>query len=391
MIQAPKKQQEVTYIGYTDWRNRNSYFGIKADDRLNHIVALGKTGMGKSTLLINMATQDIIAGNGVCIIDPHGDTAEALMAIVPETRLQDVLYLNVGDPSLQFGFNPLVLTDTSQRHLLASEIVAVFKKQWLDSWGVRLEYILRYCILTLLHIPTASLLDIQPLLVDKEYREGILGMITDSTIVDFWHNEFDRYSPSLRYEAISSILNKSGVFIADETIKRIVGVGNSISLSDIMDNGKIIIVNLSKGIIGEQASMLLGSLLIAGIQMAAMRRAKLPLSDRRPFYLFIDEAHIFLTKTFASELLAECRKYKLGLFLTHQYLDQLSDDMRSAILGNVGTLLTFRLGTKDARIFKDEFFPVFEAEDFINLPRFHFYIKLLIDGMVSRGFSAKLQ
>jgi hypothetical protein len=382
------KERQVTYIGYTNWRSKNIHFGIKGEDRLQHIYAIGKTGMGKSTLLINMAVQDILNGKGLAVIDPLGDTAEKIIKYIPDERKADLLYFNAADTKNPIGFNPLNHGTREQTHLLASEIISIFKKIWSDSWGSRLEYILRYCILTLLECPGTTLLDIQPLLLSKAFRDKVLVRVTDKDILSFWHNEFERNTPSQRNEAISSILNKSGVFIANDTIKRILGQRTGgLSITDIVDNGKIFIVNLSKGQIGEQACMLLGSMITTGLQMATMRRARLQEIDRKPFYLYIDECHNFITPSFA-QMLSECRKYKLGLFLTHQYLDQLADETRSAIMGNAGTLIAFRLGIKDAKVFRDEFYPVFDTDDFINLPRFYFYIKLLIDGVASRAFSA---
>ena len=376
-----------TYLGFTNWRNQNKVFGIKANDRLQHIYCVGKTGMGKSTLLIRMATQDMVDGQGVAVLDPHGDAAEKLLSCVPEYRKKDLIYLNAAAQK-PIAFNPLMNISKDQDHLLASEIVSIFQKTWQGSWGVNLEYILRLSILTLLQHPGTTLLDIHPLLLNKQFRAKILLRVTDKLLLDFWSQEYDQYTPSKRNEAISSVLNKSGSFISNRAIKSIVGQrSGSISIADIVDNGKILIVNLSKGLIGEQACALLGSMLTTSIQMAAMRKARLDESNRRPFYLYLDEAHSFMTPSFA-QMLSECRKYKLGLFLTHQYLDQLTEETLHAIIGNVGTMITFRLGTKDARVFRDEFHPVFATDDFINLPRYYFYIKLLIDGVASRAFSA---
>lgn len=379
--------QQITYVGYTTWRNHHKHFGITAKDRLQHIYCIGRTGMGKSTLVVTMATQDIVRGNGLAVLDPHGDAAAALVRSVPEERRHDLVYVDAG-AERPVAFNPLQSSVPEHRHLLASEIVSIFKKNWLESWGVRLEYILRFCILTLLEVRGTTLLDIHPLLLDKPFRERILSRITDKTVRAFWREEYDTYTPSQRSEAISSILNKSGAFRANTAIARILGQRTgSIDIREIVDEGKILIVNLSKGLIGEQACALLGSMITTSIQMAAMRKARLAEADRHPFYVYLDEAHSFMTPSFA-QMLSECRKYKLGLFLTHQYLDQLTEDTRHAILGNVGTMIAFRLGTKDARIIRDEMYPVFAVEDFINLPRYHFYIKLLIDGVASKAFSA---
>lgn len=376
-----------TPIGRTNWHNDNKLFGIKPKDRLQHIYCIGKTGVGKSTLLINMALDDIRKGHGICVIDPHSDTAELILKHIPEYRKKDVVYFDATDKDHLPGFNPLYKVPPEERHLVASEIVQTFKKIWLDSWGPRLEYILRFAVLTLLEYPTATLLDIQPLLLDKPFRSLVLQYTTNEHILSFWFNEYDKYPPSLKAEAIMPILNKAGVFRANETLEAIVGHQGGISLESIMNNGQILICNLSKGLIGEDVSTLLGSLITTGIQTAAMRRAHLPEQDRKPFYVFLDEAHSFLSPSFAT-MLSEVRKYGIGLFLTHQYLEQLTEEIRSAILGNAGTIICFRLGAGDAKVMAEEFYPIFSVEDFINLPKHTIYLKLLIDGTASMPFSA---
>ncbi|HTE01647.1 MAG TPA: hypothetical protein VK668_20305 [Mucilaginibacter sp.] len=378
-----------TPIGYTNWRNTNMLFGIKLQDRFSHIYAIGKTGVGKTTLLLNMAIDDIHKGYGVALIEPHGDACLKLMQSIPDHRKNDVIYFDATDPAHRTGFNPLHGVPTEERHLVASEIVLSFKKIWGDSWGPRLEYILRYTILTLLDYPTATLLDIQPLLLDQAFRNMVLLYTDNTAIHSFWHNEFDKYPPSLRTEAIMPILNKAGVFHANTLLKGIVGQQQGIPIEEIMNGSKILICNLSKGIIGEDVSQILGSLLTTSVQMAAMRRAKIAEQDRIPFMVFIDECHSFITTSFAT-ILSEVRKYKVGLFLTHQYLDQLPEEVRSAILGNVGTLICSRLGTTDAKVMAEEYYPIFTVDDFITLPRFNIYLKLMIDGMGSRPFSAKI-
>jgi hypothetical protein len=375
-----------TPIGVTNWHNSNNLFGIKPKDRLQHIYCLGKTGVGKSTLLINMALDDIRKGYGICVIDPHSDTGEMILQHIPEYRKKDVVYFNATDQSQLPGFNPFYKVPVEERHLVASEIVLTFKKIWIDSWGPRLEYILRFSVLTLLEYPTATLLDIQPLLLDKAFRSLVLQYTTNEHILSFWFNEFDKYPPSLKADAIMPILNKAGVFRANETLRAIVGQQGGISLESIMNTRQILICNLSKGLIGEDVSTLLGSLITTGIQTAAMRRAYLPEQDRKPFYVFIDEAHSFLSPSFAT-MLSEVRKYGIGLFLTH-HLEQLTEEIRSAILGNVGTIICFRLGAGDAKVMAEEFYPIFSVEDFINLPKHTIYLKLLIDGTASMPFSA---
>jgi DNA helicase HerA-like ATPase len=377
-----------TPIGATNWRNSNKVFGIKPKDRLQHIYCLGKTGVGKSTLLINMALDDIRKGHGVCIIDPHGDVSETIIQHLPGDRAKDVIYFNATDQKHLPGFNPLHNIPEHERHLVASEIVLTFKKIWGDSWGPRLEYILRFCILTLLEYPTATLLDIQPLLLDKAFRSLVLQFTTNEHILSFWFNEYEKYPPSLKTEAILPILNKAGVFRANATLREIVGQQKGISLETIMNTKQILICNLSKGLIGEDISTLLGSLITTNIQTAALRRAHLPEHNRMPFYVYIDEAHSFLSTSFTT-MLSEVRKYGIGLFLTHQYLEQLTEDVRSAVLGNVGTIICFRLGASDARAMAEEFYPVFSIEDFINLPKHSIYLKLLIDGTSSIPFSAE--
>jgi len=377
-----------TPIGYTNFRNTNKLFGIKLQDRFSHVYSIGKTGSGKTSLLLNMAIDDVYKGYGVVLIEPHGDACTRLLANIPAHRKQDVIYFDATDNTHRTGFNPLLNVPKEERHLVASEIVQSFKKIWADSWGPRLEYILRFTILTLLEYPTATLLDIQPLLLDQAFRNMVLLYTDNTAIQSFWHNEFDKYPASLKAESIMPILNKAGVFNANTILKSIVGQQESISLEDIMNKGKILICNLSKGIIGEDVSQILGSLLTTSIQTAAMRRAKLPEQDREPFFVYIDECHSFITNSFAT-MLSEVRKYKVGLFLTHQYLDQMPEEVRSGILGNIGTIICFRLGTTDAKVMAEEFYPVFTVDDFINLPRYCIYLRLLIEGVSSRAFSAK--
>jgi len=379
---------EITPIGITNYRNTNQRFGIKDKDRSQHIYVIGKSGTGKSTLLENMAISDIERGNGLCIIDPHGDIAEDVLKYIPEGRKQNLIYFNATDMEHPIAFNPLKGIHPKYHHLVASGLVSTFKKIWSDSWGPRMEYILRFSLLTLLCVPDATLLDIQPLLTDIEYRTKALSYVTDEHILAYWSKEFDAYTNTFRNEAISPILNKIGLFRTSTPLRNIVGQKtNSFRLQRVLDEGKILICNFSKGEIGEDASSLLGSMLVTSIQLAALHRATQEEHRRKPFYLYIDECHTFITLSFA-DILAEARKYKLSLFLAHQYIEQLDERVRAAIFGNVGTIISFRVGAKDAEHLAKEFYPVFTEHDLVHLPRYAIYLKLMIEGTASQPFSA---
>jgi len=382
------EESEITTIGITNYRNTNQKFGIKDKDRLQHIYVIGKSGTGKSTLLESMAISDIERGNGLCIIDPHGDIATDVIKYVPESRKKDLIYFNATDLAHPTAFNPLKGVHPNYHHLVASGLVSTFKKVWSESWGPRLEYILRYALLTLLEVPDATLLDIQPLLVNKDFRSHALGYVTQDHVKSFWNNEFEKYSPFMRQEATAPILNKVGLFRTSMPLRNIVGQKtSSFRLQRVLDEGKILICNFSKGEIGEDASSLLGSMLVTSIQLAALHRAAQEEHRRKPFYLYIDECHTFITLSFA-DILAEARKYKLSLFLAHQYIEQLDERVRAAVFGNVGTIISFRVGATDAEYLAKEFYPTFTEHDLVHLPRYAMYIKLTIDGTASEGFSA---
>lgn len=381
-------KREITPIGKIDWRNNDQIFGIKDKDRLGHIYCIGKTGTGKSTLLLNMAISDIERGNGICIIDPHGDIATAILDYVPEERVNDVIYFNASNTEYPIAFNPIHNIHPSNYNLVASNLITTFKKIWADSWGPRLEHILRFSLLSLLHYPKATLLDIQPLLTDIYFRNGVLNYVIDPGILNFWKNEFEKYTPALKSEAIAPILNKTGLLIASLPLRNIVGQHeSSFQMQDVVDNRKILICNLSKGIIGEEASSLLGAIILTAIQSAALHRASYDSEKRVPFYTYVDEMHSFATLSFM-DILAEARKFGLSLFLAHQYIEQLDERIRSAIFGNVGTLISFRVGAKDAEYLAKEFHPAFSEDDLVNLPRYSMYLKLMIDGATSKPFSA---
>lgn len=380
---------DITPIGFTNWRNQNKPFGIKDMDRLGHIYCIGKTGMGKSTLLQKMALSDIRKGKGCGIIDPHGDVAKYLLEQIPENRKKDLVYINPVDENV-IAFNPLHAVHPNFHSLVTSGLLSTFRKIWAESWGPRMEYVLRFSLLTLLQYPYATLLDIQPLLTDKQFKEKVLEYVKDDYIFDYWRKEFDTYTPSFRNEVISPILNKMGVFVSSKPLRNILGKQVSgFRMSQVMDEQKVLIANLSKGQIGEDASTIIGSILVTSIQLSALYRAKQPMEKRTPFYLYVDEAHSFLSLSFA-DILAEARKYGLSLFLAHQYIDQLHEEIRSAIFGNIGTLICFRVGATDAEYLEKEFAPEFKAEDLTKLKNFDIYLKLMIYGHSSNVFSATI-
>lgn len=382
------EHSEITPIGITNFRNQRQRFGIKDKDRLGHIYIIGKTGTGKSTLIKNMAISDMRRGKGLGVIDPHGDLAEDLLRYVPQERKDDLIYFNPKDTEHPIAFNPLHGIHPNHHHLVASGLISTFKKIWLDSWGPRLEYILRFCLHTLLEYPEATLLDIQPLLTNLSFRNHVLLYVKSDATKSFWKNEYDKYSPQLRSEAISPILNKTGLFLTSIPLRNIVGQKNSsLKIQRILDEEKIFIVNLSKGEIGEDASALLGSMLVTSVQLAALHRSAIVFEMRKPFYFYIDEMHTFITHSFVS-ILSESRKYGLSLCLANQYLTQFDERIRSAIFGNCGTIISFRIGAEDAEYLAKEFYPTFSQVDFVNLPPFNIYLRLQINNMTSQPFSA---
>ncbi|MCK4553515.1 type IV secretion system DNA-binding domain-containing protein [Candidatus Parcubacteria bacterium] len=380
---------EITIFAETTFRNQFRRFGIKTDDRRRHVYVIGKTGMGKTTLIENMVYSDILAGKGVCYIDPHGDTAEKILDWIPADRINDVIYFNPADINHPISFNVLEKVEPNYRHLVASGLIGVFKKLWADSWGPRLEYILRNAILALLEYPDSTLLGINKLLVDKEYRKKVTLKITDPVVRSFWVDEFTKWNERVLQEVISPIQNKVGQFLSTALIRNIVGqVKSSIDLRKVMDEGKILILNLSKGRIGEDASALLGAMMVTKIQLASMSRVDIEEEQRKDFYLYVDEFQNFATDSFA-DILSEARKYRLNLIIAHQYIEQLGEVVKPAVFGNVGTIICFRVGAADAEELVKEFTPVFIEEDLVNLPKYEVYLKLMIDGVASDPFSAR--
>ncbi|HQO10992.1 MAG TPA: type IV secretion system DNA-binding domain-containing protein [bacterium] len=381
--------QEIAVFAQTTFRNQFKKFGIKTDDRRRHMYLIGKTGMGKSTIQENMIVGDIRAGHGLAVVDPHGDLAEKIIEYIPSNRIQDVVYFNPSDIDYPIAFNVLEQVDPHLRHLVASGLLGVFQKLWADSWGPRLEYILRNTILAILDFPGSTLLGVVRMLSDKSYRKRVVANIKDPVVKAFWEKEFASYADKFASEAVSPIQNKVGQFLSSSLMRNIIGqVRSSFNIREIMDQGKILIMNLSKGRIGEDNSALLGAMMITKIQLAAMSRVDVPEKERKDFYLYIDEFQNFSTDSFAN-ILSEARKYHLNLILAHQYIEQLSEKVKPAVFGNVGTIIAFRVGAADAEELAKEFAPVFTEEDLVNLPKYEMYLKLMIDGVASSPFSAK--
>lgn len=384
-------ENRITYFAETDARNKRVKFGIKAKDRTRHVYVIGKTGMGKSTMLENMAVQDITNGEGMCFIDPHGKTADLLLEYVPKERIRDVIHIAPFDTEYPISFNVLESVDSEKRHLVVSGLMSTFKKIWEDAWSARMEYILTNTLLALLEAPGSTLLGVNRMLSDKEYRKEIISHVKDPSVKSFWVKEFANYTERMAQEAVPAIQNKVGQFTANPLIRNMIGQEkSSFDFREAMDRRKIIIINLSKGRIGDENMKLLGGLLVTKIYLAAMSRADVP--DRTAkllpnFYLFVDEFQNFANASFA-DILSEARKYKLNLTIAHQYIEQMDDIVRPAVFGNVGTMIAFRVGATDAEELEKEFSPVFVLEDLVNLGFAQIYLKLMIDGLSSQPFSA---
>jgi hypothetical protein len=382
------EHEKITPLAVTNWRDIRRKFGIKQKNRRGHMYILGKTGTGKSTLIANMVIADMKHGHGLALIDPHGDLAETVLRYVPKERMNDVVYFNPGDLDFPIGLNLLEGEDPRYHYLIVSGLISVFKKFWSEYWGPRMEHIFRHALFTLLEAGSFTLLDVAKLLNDYEFRQQIVGRVSHPEVRKFWDTEFERYSKQYRQEMVAPILNKLGQFLTSLPIRNIVGQQKSgFKIRDMMDQGKILIANLSKGLLGEDGSALLGAILVTKIHLAALSRSAVAEPDRHGFYLYVDEVHNFLTLSFA-DILSEARKYGLNLILAHQYGAQLDKRIQSAILGNAGSLLAFRLGHEDAEALAPVFRPVFQESDLMNTPNFDIRLKLMIDGVTSDPFSA---
>jgi hypothetical protein len=381
------KDAEISLYGTTNFRGGNSIFGLPRNDRSRHVYILGQTGTGKSGLLELLTLSDIFYDQGFAIIDPHGDFATNILSYVPKRRIHDVVYFNPADTSYPIGFNPLEITDSSSKGQVTSELIGVLKRLF-ESWGPRLEYILRFTILGLLDYPQSTMLDITRMLTEKKFRDKVVANVDDPVVKNFWVNEFASWNEKFASEAVAPVLNKVGAFTANPLIRNIVGQPNStFNIRNIMDEGKIFIVNLSRGLVGEDNAAILGSLLVTKIQLAAMSRADISkLENRRPFYLYVDEFQNFATESF-SVILSEARKYALNLTIANQYISQMEEHVRGAVFGNVGTMITFRVSPDDSPFLIKYFEPQFEASDLSNMHNRHFVTSMTINGEKAPAFS----
>ncbi len=384
-----EEKKETNFFAQTDFKNQPTIFGAKNVDRRKHVYLMGKTGAGKSTLIANMAIDDIRKDRGIGIIDPHGDLTEIILDYIPKRRMQDVIYLEPFDTERVFSLNVLEVHNNQQKDLIASGIVSIFNKIYKDSWGPRLEYILRNVILTLLEIPDATLVDVLSLLSDEGYRKRVLPGVQDQVIRNFWEREFAQMPDKLKAEAVSPIQNKVGQFVSSKMIRNIIGnPKSSINLQEIMDEGKILLLNLSQGKLGEDNASLLGAMIITQIQLAAMNRSFMKEEDRKDFFLYVDEFQNFATSSF-TKILSEARKYRLSLTLANQYMGQLEEEVQDAVFGNVGTLISFVVGATDAELLTLEFAEIYTQADLVSLGKYEIVLKLCIDGMTSMPFPAK--
>lgn len=380
----PRKNQ-ITYFAQTTYYGKELLFGIKQEDRLLHTYIIGKTGTGKTNLLQTQIFQDLDNGRGLCVIDVHGDLISKVFSRVPNSRKKDLIYLDITDTHHGFKFNPFIKVPYEKRSLVASGILDIFQKLWRSAWGLKLEHILRYIILTLLDQDEANIADILRIIDDEDYREECIKNVIDENIKRFWQKEFDQYTKN----DILPILNKVGTFLVYPSAKRLlIDNKNEISFREIMDNKKILLINLSKGILGENVSFFIGSLILNSISFSAFTRIDIEEQRRIPFFVYLDEFQNYTTPSLVN-MLSELRKFKIGLIMAHQYLAQLNEEIRDSVLGNVGTIISFRLGASDAIYFSKEFYPVFEIVDIVNIPNYEIFLKLVIDGVPSKPFNAK--
>lgn len=386
-LPTPAHDSALALLGVSTFRGKRQLCGILPEDRRRHLLCLGKTGMGKSTLLHRLLTTDIASGRGVALLDPHGDLCEAVLSSIPPQRTGDVILFDLGDAAHALSFNVLACAEPAQRPLVASGVLSAFKKVWGEFWGPRMEHILRYSLLTLLEVPGSTLPSLVRLLTDGPYREELVAHVSDPLVRHFWQREFAALPAKLQAEALSPILNKVGAFVASPLLRHVVGQAHSrLNLRAVMDEGQVLLVNLSKGRVGDDASALLGSFLVTALQLAAMSRAAVAEAQRRDFYLYVDEFQNYATESFAV-ILSEARKYRLALTVANQYLAQLEEATLAAVFGNIGSLLAFQVGVQDAEILAAQFGGDLTPQDLLTLPAYRAYVRLLIGGTPSRPFS----
>lgn len=383
------KDSAVTVIGRTNYRGSGQVFGIRNADRRAHVYIVGKTGTGKSTLLETMLCQDLAAGEGIALLDPHGDLVERIIRRIPSSRRDDLIYLDAPNPQQPWGFNPLVDIPMDKRPLVASALLDVFKKLWSDSWGPRVEHLLRNTLLALLDQPQPTFADVPSLLIDKDFRRDAMKHVQIKQVRAFWLREYEAYPARFRAEVIAPLQNKVGAFLTNPLLNRILTAPpQTLGLRRLIDDGKVLVVNLAKGKIGEDTAALLGALLVASLGSAAFSRADRPPGQRRDFWIYLDEFHSFTTLSLAT-MLSELRKYRVGFVLAHQYGEQLSEPIQAAVFGNVGTIVSFRVGPAEAEVLAREFAPMLNESDLMNLPNHAMYVKLLVDGQPTPPFSAE--
>lgn len=378
----------LTYLGRIHWRDDKRAFGIHPADRLAHMYVVGKTGTGKSSMVEFLARQDLESGHGMVLFDPHGDLVERVHAWA-RTHGRSVIYLDVPDPAQAFGFNPLANVPPLRRSLAAAGLIEALKKMFSEAWGVRMEHFLRHALLLLLDQPSATIADIPRLFIEPEFRKAAIELAVHPQVRRFWTLEFASYPVRMRMEAVAPVMNKIGAFLADPFLHRILATPEStFDLRTVMDEGQVLLVNIAKGRIGEGPAAAFGALLMASIGIAGLSRSELAEEKRRPFYVYGDEFQTYTTLAIAN-MLAELRKYGVGMILANQYLDQIEEEVRSAIMGNVGTLIAFRVGAEDARTLGKEFAPEFEVDDLISLPNRQFCVRMLVHGEFARSFSGR--
>lgn len=383
---ATRVSRDISYFARTNHRNSNALFGIRQADRLSHMYVIGKTGVGKSTLFETLAKQDLTARRGFALLDPHGDLVERIARDATDSERERIVYLNAPDGAQPYGYNPLRRVRDDKIPLVVSGFLETLKKLWPDAWGVRMEHVLRSTLYALLEQEDARLPDILRLYANEAYRKGITRTIRNETVRRFWRYEFEQYHFRQKADAVAPIQNKLGALLSDPTLYRIlVAPKVDLRIRSLMDEGKVLLVNLSKGRLGEDSAHILGSFLVSTIGLAAFSRADNEI--RQPFFLYLDEFQSFTTLMLAN-MMSELRKYGVGLVLAHQYLHQLEPDIQHAVLGNAGTLISFRTGPEDTPVLAKEFQPKFGAEDSLNLPNYAIYLKLMIDGAPSKPFSA---